>query len=72
MKNPEWVVCYNIKSKPDKWVGTGWEFFDKETDAEDCYDHQIAIGNCPTKRKYYDKTDIIHLGAIHLMKEVIK
>lgn len=63
---PKWTVCYNIVSKPNKWVGTAWEFFDEEFDAQACYDHQIKIGNCPTKRPYYDEADREHLGAVHL------
>lgn len=65
---PKWTVHYNIVSKersPDDggWVGTGWEFFTDEMDATTCYDRQIAAGNCPTKRPYYDSCDRQHLGA---------
>jgi hypothetical protein len=65
-KFPRWTVLYNIVSKEnDRWVGTAWEFFDDERDAQKCYDRQIREGNCPTKRPYYDKCDRPHLGAAH-------
>ena len=63
---PKWTVNYNIVSKEnDCWVGTGWEFFDLESDAQKCYNRQIDLGNCPCKRPYYRKSDWSHLGAVH-------
>lgn len=65
MIKPNWTVHYNIVSKESsRWIGTGWEFFDKEEDAAHCYLRHFAIGNCPTKRPFHD-TDIKHLGAAH-------
>lgn len=65
---PKWTVLYNIVSKEsDTWVGTGWEFFDTEEQAQLCYNRQIAQGNCPCKRLYH-KNDVVHLAAIHAFK----
>jgi len=70
IKKPNWIVLYNIVSKEcDFWIGTGFEFFDEEIDAKKCYDRQIKTGNCPTKRRYMDKHDKKHLGAIHTHTE---
>lgn len=55
--NPNWTVCYNIPSKPDSWVGSGWEFFDDEKDAKACYDKHAALGNHPTMRSYCTPLD---------------
>lgn len=65
---PKWTVLYNIVSPGSNWVGTGWEFFDQETDATACYERQIAIGNCPTKRPFNLSCDWEHLGAAHRWK----
>jgi len=66
MKKPNWTVLYNIVSpESDKWVGTGWEFFDSERDADLCYSRQNRLGNCPTKRPYSHSVDFSHLGAAH-------
>lgn len=63
---PNWTVTYNIVSpESNSWVGTGWEFFTDEKDAQKAYDRHISLGNVPTKRPYYDKHDAVHLGAIH-------
>lgn len=63
---PKWTVVYNIVSpESSKWVGTGWEFFDDEEDAQACYDRHVASGNTPTKRPYHDGCDKPHLGAAH-------
>jgi len=65
-EKPKWTVVYNIVSKEsNKWIGTGWEFFDDEIDASSCYARQVKAGNTPTKRPYYDKSDRKHLGAVH-------
>ena len=53
---PKWTVLYNIVSlESDRFVGTGWEFFDAEEDASDCYQRHIDVGNCPTKRPFHRK-----------------
>jgi hypothetical protein len=63
---PRWTVRYNIAG--GAWVGTGWEFFDDESEAQKRYD--ALIGHCPCKRPYH-KNDMQHLGAAHqwAMKE---
>lgn len=62
---PRWTVCYNIVSREsDQWIGHGWEFFDDEASAKACYERQIAVGNCPTKRAFHP-SDGKHLGAVH-------
>lgn len=67
---PRWTVLYNVVSKEnDRWIGTGWEFFDNENDAQKCYDRHVTEGNCPTKRYYYEKLDRYHLGAAHRFRE---
>ena len=74
-EHPRWTVVYNtISPENSKWIGTGWEFFDEEKDAQTCYDRHIKLGNCPTKRFYYQgidpnkpKYDYFHLGAAHRM-----
>lgn len=63
---PRWTVVSNILSpESDKWVGTCWEFFDEERQAEECYTRQIEAGNTPTKRPYFESSDREHLGAVH-------
>jgi|SRR3990172_11159695 len=65
-RHPAWTVCYNIVSEEnDRFVGTGWEFFDNKRDADSCYERQCKNGNCPTKRPFYLSQDGQHLGAIH-------
>jgi hypothetical protein len=62
---PKWTVLYNIVSpENNNFVGTGWEFFDNEQDAQLCYNRQAHNGNVPTKRPFYP-TDGEHLGAAH-------
>ena len=67
MKNlPRWTVTYNnVSPESYRWGGRGWEFFDEEKDAQTCYDRQVRVGNCPTKRPFYQRTDFEHLGAAH-------
>lgn len=62
MKHPKWTLLYNIDGK---WVGTGWEFFDKEHEASDRYDELNKHGHCCTKRPFHEKTDRPHMGACH-------
>ncbi len=66
MTKPSWTVLYNIVS-PERgdYVGTGWEFFTLETDAQKCFDRHVKAGNCPTKRPYESFVDFHHLGAAH-------
>ena len=67
---PRWTVVSNVVSPEDStWVGTCWEFFDREEQAKHCYDRQIQSGNSPAKRPYYEKTDQDHLGAVHRMRD---
>ncbi len=62
---PKWTVHYNIVSpEATEWIGTGWEFFNDERDAQHCYDRHNALGNCATKRPYH-RNDRVHLGAVH-------
>jgi hypothetical protein len=64
--NPRWTVASNIVSpESDKWVGTCWEFFNEEGQAEECYARQVKAGNCPTKRPFFKNSDREHLGAVH-------
>lgn len=65
---PKWTVLYNIVSAecPD-WIGTGWEFFDREADAEACRLRHERAGNVPSKRPFHPN-DIPHLGAAHREK----
>ncbi len=64
--SPRFTVLYNIVSpESSKWVGTGWEFFDKEEDAKKCYQRQIENGNCPCRRYFSEKPDRQHMGAAH-------
>lgn len=63
LASPRWTVVYNIVSpESDTWVGTGWEFFDNEREADMCYRRHQAAGNVPTKRQFYDSVDALHLG----------
>jgi len=62
---PKWTVLYNIvSSETAQWIGTGWEFFDDEHDAQHCYERHNVLGNCASKRPYH-KNDRTHLGAVH-------
>lgn len=64
VKKPRWTVHTNLTSPENgQWVGTSWEFFDEEKDAEACYSRHVKTGNCSTKRHYFDKTDREHLSA---------
>ena len=67
MTEPQWTVLYNIASRNSNWVGTGWEFFDNQDAAMDCYLEHKARGNVPTIRPYYRNSDREHLGAAHRM-----
>lgn len=67
-KAPKWTVGYNIVSREsERWIGTGWEFFDDEQEAARCYDRHVSAGNCPFKRPYHE-ADFKHLGAVHQRK----
>ena len=62
---PMWTVLYNIVSpENDRWVGTGWEFFDSEEDAIRAYKRHQELGNCPGCRPFH-KTDINRMGSVH-------
>ena len=72
MHRPKWTVSYNISSPENLfWVGTGCEFFDKESEAQACYDRQIKAGNCATKRPYHEGADYPHLGAAHRIQDML-
>ena len=63
--DPKWTVLYNISSpESEKWIGTGWEFFDSEKEASEAYQRHINLDNCPTKRPFHIN-DRKHLGACH-------
>lgn len=63
--DPKWTVVYNITSpESEKWVGTGWEFFDLEKEASEAYQRHVNLDNCPTKRPFHID-DRKHLGACH-------
>ena len=68
MDVPKWTVHYNITSpESERWVGTGWEFFDSEGDTEKAYRRHISLGNTPSKRPFHP-SDANHLGACHIRK----
>jgi hypothetical protein len=65
-ETPKWTVVYNIVSpESDQWVGTGWEFFGSEQEAELCRARHERLGNVPTKRRWHSVVDMPHLGAAH-------
>lgn len=65
INNPKWTVVYNIVSPENgKWIGMGWEFFEKESDAQACSRRQEKLGNVPTTRPYHH-TDRKQMGAAH-------
>lgn len=74
MATPKWTVLYNINSKTKdtfpKWIGTGWEFFNTEEAADECYKWHEASGNVPCKRPYHPN-DAAHLGAAHRTVEIL-
>lgn len=62
---PKWTILYNMVSPENgQWIGTGWEFFDDESDAQRCYERHNTFGDCATKRPYH-RNDRVHLGAGH-------
>lgn len=63
IRMPRWTVAANITTDGIPWVGTSWEFFDDEKDANRCYMKHVKAGNVPTKRPFRLETDISHLGA---------
>ena len=61
---PKWTVLYNIVSpESQEWIGTGWEFFTNEEDADRAYTRHLKLGNVPTRRPFYPLGDNRHLGA---------
>lgn len=67
MDKPNWTVLCNVVSKEsDKWIGTSWEFFTREQDAQDCYDRHRKAGDCPTMRTFYEACDRKHMAVGHL------
>jgi hypothetical protein len=61
---PKWTVFYNINQENNKWVGTGWEFFDEYEEAKQTYTRLILLGHVPTLRAFHE-SDRSHLGAVH-------
>lgn len=79
IKTPKWTVRYNIVNKHSPWIGTGWEFFDSEREAEIAYKKHIDLGNVPTKRPFHRACDTKHLGCVdrnritdNLAKEILQ
>lgn len=73
MDLPKYTVLYDIVSKENnKWVGTGWEFFDDEYEAQKCYDRHMQTGNSPCKREYFHPVDYNYLGSIQHTDERTK
>ena len=64
-KLPRFTVGYNIGSGDRRWIGTGWEFFDSEEDAERCYKQLVAQGHVPFRRPFHRGCDIPHMAAAH-------
>lgn len=64
MNKPEWTVLYNIDSKT-RWVGTGWEFFDTETEARATMEARQKEGHCCGMRPFHEGRDRQHMGASH-------
>jgi hypothetical protein len=63
-KRPRWTVCCNLVSpESDAWVGTSWEFFNTEDEAAACFKRHQKAGDCPTKRPFYAKVDVDHMGV---------
>ena len=66
IKKPKWTVLYNIVSEENsKWIGTGWEFFDEDSDADKCYARHRDNGNNPSKRPFFERLDRAHMGVAH-------
>lgn len=64
-EQPSWTVGYNIVSdESDQWIGTGWEFFDNESDAKQCYTRLNSTSHIAWKRPFHSQ-DAKHLGAVH-------
>lgn len=66
-ERPLWTVIYNT-NPTSKWIGTGWEFFEKEKHAHEAYLKHKELGNSPTMRPYYPDDDK-YLGVIHLLQD---
>lgn len=65
MRKPNWTVLYNIANNGSPYIGTAWEFFDHENQADDCLTRQRMNGNIPCKRPFHEATDRPHMGACH-------
>lgn len=63
---PKWTVHCNIVSPENqKWIGTSWEFFDSDSEAEMCFNRHLLAHDCPCKRPYYGYSDRRHLAEVH-------
>lgn len=69
MRYPKWTVCYNIRGSvgDPPWVGTGWEFFDDERDAQGRQDELSGTGVASCRRPFHP-SDEVHLGACHRLE----
>ncbi|MDP2218513.1 MAG: hypothetical protein Q8J68_14645 [Methanolobus sp.] len=63
---PIWTVTYNISSPNNAYTGKGWEFFDDENSAENCYRKQIARGNVPTTKRLFHQNDSQYMNLCNL------
>jgi hypothetical protein len=63
---PAWTLSYNVKTPGSRWIGTAWEFFDDEVQAQRRFDELRAADAYPTKRPYHSY-DRVHLGAAHAL-----
>ncbi len=67
LKCPKWTIHYK-SGRHGYWIGTAWEFYDEETDAQKRYDELSRIeAVSPTERPYHP-SDRQHLGAAHIMR----
>lgn len=65
ISSPKWTVWYNIVSPENgQWIGMGWEFFDKESDAKECFLRHQKLGNVVSMRPFHEN-DRKHMGAAH-------
>ena len=74
MTRPRWTVLYNIVSpESNKWIGKGYEFFDKKEDAEKAYLRVRGEGKCGTKRPYHSVDDkFLHMVPAPKKEESMK
>ena len=66
-RKPKWTVIYNLPTRESAWIGTAWEFYEEESNAQRRYDELVKDGRYPTKRPYHRDNDRSHLAAVHEM-----